>query len=417
MDKADVVVIGGGVIGVSAAYYLAQRGFGVTLVEKGEICAGSSYGNAGLIVPSHSIPLAAPGVLAKGLRWLLDPEGPFYLKPRADRELISWLWQFRRACSPAHVGRALPVLRDLGRLSLALYKELGAIEGFDFGFRQNGLLVLFLTAKGYEEGIREAELLGEGGIESKVLDAADVRRIEAAALPSVVGGVLFADDAHLVPDAFVTGLARIVGDLGVRICTATEVLGFRTAGRRITAIETTRGDLPCDEVVLAAGAWSPGIARSLRLTLPIQPAKGYSVTCRRPDQRPGIPLLLSEAKVAVTPLGGMIRFAGTLELAGLDLSINRRRVGAVQRAVRSYLDGTQDLPLLEIWRGLRPCTPDGLPVIGRSAEPENLILATGHATIGMSLGPVTGKLVAQLASGEPPMLDLVPLSPRRFSRR
>jgi D-amino-acid dehydrogenase len=410
-----VVIIGGGVIGVCSAYYLARQGRPVTLLEQGEICAGSSYGNAGLIVPSHSVPLAAPGVLWKGLKWMLNPESPFYIKPRLDRDLLGWLWRFAAACRTSRMRRAIPIIRDLSRASLALYRELAALDGFEFGYQERGALGVYVTEHGYADGRAEARLLEEAGLPAKVLDGPAARSVEPALSAEVVGAVYFAEDAHLIPDRFVTGLARIAAGLGATVRTGTEVLGFTTGGRRIAAVETTRGTVEAGEVVLAAGSWSPGIARGLRLRLPIQPAKGYSLTCRRPPDSPAIPLLLGEAKVGVTPMADTLRFAGTLELAGLDLAINRRRVDAIRRSAVRYLRAAANVEVLEIWRGLRPCTPDGLPIIGRPAHLDNLIVATGHAMIGVSLGPVTGRLVSQLAGGERPLFDLAPLSPERFA--
>jgi D-amino-acid dehydrogenase len=409
-----IVIVGGGVVGVCSAYYLARRGLSVTLVEKGEIAAGSSYGNAGLIVPSHSVPLAAPGVLRQGLRWMLDAESPFYIQPRPSRALVRWLLRFRRACTADHVRRSIPVIRDLSRASLDLYRELAALPGLDFGFRQDGVLAVFRTAAGLQHGRQEAAVLEGAGIAAKVLDAESARALEPALRADLAGGVHFPDDAHLTPDRFVRGLARVADGLGAHVLTHTEVLGFTRRGGRIASVETTRGDLAADQVVLAAGSWSGHVAAGLGLDLPIEAAKGYSVTSELPPSGPRIPLLLGESRVAVTPMGDTLRFAGTLELAGLDLTINRRRVAAIRRAVPLYLS-EQPYVLREIWRGLRPCSPDGLPYLGRSARHENLIVATGHAMIGVSLGPVTGALVAQLAAGEVPMLDLGPLRPERFS--
>jgi D-amino-acid dehydrogenase len=411
-----IVVIGGGVIGVCAAYYLAQRGAPVTLVERADVAAGASYGNAGLVVPSHSVPLAAPGVWRRGLRWMLDPDSPFYIRPRASRDLARWLLRFRRACTDAHVRHALPVLRDLGVASLGLYRELAARPGLEFGFRQDGVLMVYRTAAGLDHERHEAARLEGAGIASRTLDGAGVRALEPCLRADLAGGVFYPDDAHVTPDRFVRGLARVCEGLGVQLRTGTEVLGLTTRGRSITAVETTRGDLAADQVVLAAGPWSAGLARSLGLDLPLEAAKGYSVTCDRPADGPTRPVLLGEARVAVTPMGDALRFAGTLELAGLDLTINRRRVAAIRRAVPQYLAGDDAYRVREIWRGLRPCSPDGLPYVGRPARLDNLVVATGHAMVGVSLGPITGALVADLVTGAPPRVDLAPLHPDRFGR-
>jgi len=411
----DTLVIGGGVIGVCSAYYLAERGQSVTLVEQADIAAGSSYGNAGLIVPSHSVPLAAPGALSRGLKWLLDSESPFYIKPRFDFKLFEWLLRFSLAAREGPMRRAIPALRDLGHLSLALYDALAALDGFEFGYQRKGLLAIYRTRSRLAAGVEEAHRLNEYGITAQALDAAQARQMEPNVREGVVGGVYYPGDTHLRPADFVRGLAGLAEKKGVHICRGTEVLGFEVSGRKVAAVKTTRGDFHPVQVVLAAGAWSPVVARDLRLKVPIQAAKGYSITIRRPEQSPTIPLLLGEARVIATPMGDVLRFAGTLELAGLDFSINRRRVAAIERAAREYMPGLERLEPLEIWRGLRPCTPDGLPMIGRAREFDNLIFAAGHATLGMSLGPATGKLVTQVASGEKPDVDLRPFRPERFN--
>ncbi len=416
--QADVLIIGGGIIGVCTAYYLAQAGQRVTLLEQGEIAAGSSYGNAGLIVPSHIVPIAAPGALRSGLRWMFDPESPFYIQPRLDPDLIGWLWRFAWACRPGPVQRAIPVMRDLGRASLNLYNELAPLVGQESGYQQGGLLMVFRTRRGMEEGVEEAHLLREHQYPVEVLDAADLRQIEPSIRPDVAGGLYYRDDGHFTPAEFVRGLARLAQQRGACIHTHTEVLGWETDRYKITAIRTARGDFQVGQVVLAAGSWSPRVARDLRLRLPIQAAKGYSLTLKRPVNAPQTPLLLGESRVAVTPMisatGPTLRFAGTLELAGMDFSINQRRVNAIRRAARDYLVDLEETETLEIWCGLRPCTPDGLPIIGRTRAFENLIVASGHAMLGMSLGPVTGKLVMQLARDDEPLMDLRPLRVERF---
>ena len=414
MSGRSVLVIGGGVIGVTSAYYLARDGWEVTLLDKGGVCAGSSYGNAGLIVPSHVVPLAAPGVWWQGVKWMLNSESPFYIKPRPSVELAKWLWRFRAACTPARMRQAMPLLRRLGVESLELYRELAEKGGFDFGFRQAGSMTVFFTPEGLAHGREEARLLREAGVAVDLLDGAAARAAEPALRPGVVGALFCREDALLVPDRFVKGLAQLAESLGARVMTATEAIGLRTTGDRVTGTETTRGLLSADTIVLAAGAWSPEVGRTLGLRVPIQPAKGYSLTYRRPARGPVIPLLPAEGRFSVTPMGEFLRFGGTLELAGMDLSINRRRVNALRRSALRCIEGAEELELLEIWRGLRPCTPDGLPLVGRSRRFGNLVVAAGHAMVGMSLGPVTGKLVAQLVAGSTPAADIRLLDPERF---
>jgi D-amino-acid dehydrogenase len=414
-SRSDVLVVGAGIIGVSTAYYLAARGRFVTVVDAGEIGAGCSYGNAGFVGPSDSLPLPAPGVVRKALRWMFDPDSPFYVRFRWDRALWSWLWKFRAACSEDRARRAIPVLRDLSLASMALYDEIMRLGGMeDCAFTRRGQLTVFRTQHGLAAGLKEAALLAEYGVRSEILDGAAARTIVPALSKGVVGAVRFPDDAHLEPAAFVRGLARHAERLGATFLTRTEVLGFDVTAGRISTVRTTRGVWHPDEVVLAAGSWSPGLARDLDLKLPIEPAKGYSISLAQPASAPTLSLLLAEAKIGVTPMGRFLRLAGTLELAGLDLSINDRRVNAIRRGAREFLDGLDGLQELEIWRGLRPCTPDGLPILGRPRGIENLIVATGHAMVGVSLGPVTGKLVAEMAAREPPSLDLSLLAPDRF---
>ena len=413
-EKSDVLIVGGGVIGVCSAYYLAKRGCAVTLVERGEICSGSSYGNSGLVVPSHSVPLAAPGVLSQGLRWLLDPVSPFYIKPRFDLDLVRWLWWFQQACGEEPMRKGIPVLRDLANASLELYRRLADQGEMEFGFRQKGWMQIFRSESLLAKGLAEARLLREYGLESTLLDADRVREMEPNVHRSVIAGIHYPEDAQLIPHRFVHQMAAAARRAGAVFRTGTEVLEMKASRTRVTRVVTTRGDLRPEQVVLAAGSWSPGVARTVGLDVPVQPAKGYSVTVRAPASTPRVPLMLAEAKVAATPMGDRLRFGGTLELAGLDLSVNLPRVRAILQAARVHLAGLEDLDLHEIWRGLRPLTPDGLPFIGRTRKLNNLLVATGHATIGISLGPVTGKLISEVATREAVSQDLSRFEPERF---
>lgn len=415
MGRDDVVIVGGGIVGVSAAYFLAQSGVHVTLIEKDDIGAGSSGGNAGFICPGHSTPIPAPGVLTQGLKWLLDAASPFYIKPRLDPALIAWLWRFQSFCNQKSFDTAVPLLRDWQRASLALFRELVEQERLDCHFAQNGSLTLYRTEKGLAAGRHEAAVLQQFGLVMSLLDGAAVRELEPAVHPDVIGGIYSPEDAHVTPDLFVRGLAQAAQAQGATLLTRTEWVGFGVENGRITTLKTTNGDRPVKELILAAGAWSTAVARDLGLNIPMQPAKGYSITGPRPEPSPHMPLYLGEARVAVTPMGPNLRLAGTLELAGFDFTINQRRVQAIRDAATSYLVSAETQESVEIWRGMRPCSPDGLPYIGRSRRYDNLIVATGHAMLGLSMGPMTGQVVAELVLGKRPSLDPAPFQIERFS--
>ncbi len=412
--QKDILIIGGGIIGVAAAYYLAGQGRSVLLLEKDDLAAGSSYGNAGLIANGFAIPLAAPGVPRQGLKWLLDATSPFHIKPRLDLDLLGWLWRFTRACNERQMRRSIGVMLSLGRASFDLFDELLAREDVDFGYARRGRLVLFTSESAFEHWASDVALIGEFGVEVSLLDAEGVRQIEPSASPAVRHGIYCAEYAHVIPHRFVQEMARLAAGRGVEIRRGTAVTGFEVAGREITAVATSAGRFAARQVVLAAGAWSPVVARSLRLKLPIQPAKGYSLTYKAPAGAPRLPLSLAERKVAVTPMGERLRFTSTLELSGFDASLSPRRLAGIRQAAQVYLSGMEGLEDESVWHGYRPATPDDLPIIGPAPQYDNLLLATGHGTLGMTYALVTGKLVAQIVAGERPLLDISPLSPARF---
>lgn len=411
--KNDVLVIGGGAAGVASAYYLARSGFSVTLVEKDQVCSGCSYGNAGLLVPSHSVPLAAPGVVSQALKWIGRSDSPFYIRPRVNVQLLRWLWRFYRSSNRRHVQRSLPLLRDLSFASLELYDELDSIEGFDFDLRRNGYLH---AAKKTPSKDGDVKLLNEAGVTAEVLTREEAQELVPETELDIGGAIHFPQDWNLSPYAFVTGLAEQASQLGVEILTDTEVLGFEQSGNQVSMVRTTRGDFFPREVVLAAGSWSPVVVKDLALDLPIQAGKGYSITFKRPPNAPSIPISLGEARVGLSTMGDTLRFAGTLELSGLTLEIDQVRVQAILKAVPSYLPELHPdkLEMIEIWRGMRPCTPDGLPLLGRVSRFKNLTVASGHAMIGISLSPITGMLVSEIISGQTPSIDLSLTNPDRF---
>ncbi|MCS7172395.1 MAG: FAD-dependent oxidoreductase [Armatimonadetes bacterium] len=413
MDKADVVVVGGGAIGLCCACALARDGLRVLLLERKHPGAGASWGNAGLVAPSHSLPLAEPGVVRRGLRWMLDPESPLYVPLRPDRNLWTWLWRFLRSGTDAHVRLAVPLLVRLQRRSLELYEQLAA-EGLDFGWHRAGSLSVFLDEREYRAFLHEVNRLRREGMVAEVLDGEAAREREPLLRPEVAGAVYFPHDAHLDPAALVQALAQRALCLGVEVRAGCPARLQRRG--RMVAVQWNGQEIRPAAVVVAAGAWSGPLLCPVGVRLPVLPAKGYSVTLAG-GSLPGSPLMLSEARVAVTPLwsraeGPRVRLAGTLELGIGEDAANPRRVRAIRRATSRYLRLEPEGGV--VWSGLRPCTPDGLPVVGRPRGLDNLVVATGHGTLGISLAPVTGELVAQLVAGEEPE-DLVPLSPDRFS--
>lgn len=415
-----VVIVGGGVIGLCTAFYAAQKGHRVTILERGAPDHdGCSLGNAGMIVPSHFIPLAAPGMVALGLKWMWNPESPFYIKPRLSRDLLDWGWKFWRAANAAHVARSAPLLRDLHLASRAGFEELAALPGNDFGLVKKGLLLLCKTAHALDEEARTAEQARRLGVPAEVLDARQTAALDPGARMDVAGAVYFPKDCHLTPQRFLANLTRQLEQLGATFSWRTDVIDWRTNAGRVEAVQTSQGDFRADEYVLAGGVWSPMVARDLGLHLPMQAGKGYSLTLPQPRQLPTLCSILTEARVAVTPMGSSLRFGGTMEVTGLDETINPRRVQGIIKAVPQYFPAfsPEDFRDVAPWRGLRPCSPDGLPYLGRPARYANLVVATGHAMMGLSLGPITGKLVTEILCGERPSIHIDLLNPDRYACR
>ena len=410
-----VVVIGAGVIGLSVAHECLRRGHRVTVIERSRMQRGASFGNAGMIVPSHFIPLAAPGMVALGLKWMWNPESPFYIRPRPSWDLVLWALRFWKASTRAHVERSAPLLRDLHFASREIYARLAEEE--DFGFVKKGLLMLCKTAHALDEEAQTAATARELGVPAEILDAQQTAALDPHVTMDIAGAIYFPKDCHLQPERYVAVLERRIGAAGGELRFDADVTGWRRDGARLAAVETTDGEIAGDEFVLAGGAWSSGLAGGLGLRLPMQAGKGYSVTLPQPVELPQICSILTEARVAVTPMGGALRIGGTMEIAGMDERINLRRVEGILRSLPLYYPRfrREHFEGVEPWQGLRPCSPDGLPYLGRTRAAENLIVATGHAMMGLSLAPITGQLAGQIADGEPPRFDLRLLSPDRFA--
>jgi D-amino-acid dehydrogenase len=410
----QVTIIGAGVIGLSTALYCARRGMKVTLIERNlPQRDGCSFGNAGMIVPSHFIPLAAPGMVKLGLKWMWNPESPFYIKPRLNLDLITWSLRFWQASTQQKVDRAAPVLRDLSLLSRQSFEEIG----LDFGLVKKGLLMLCKKQQTLDEEAHMAQRARALGIPAEVLDSKATAALDPSVTMDVAGSVFFPKDCHLSPERFVAAIEAELESLQTKILWQTEVQGFATEQGLIKAVKTSQGEVPTHELVLSGGVWSAEIARALHLKLPMQAGKGYSLTLKNPCQLPALCSICTEARLAVTPMNGALRFGGTMELAGIDETINPRRIKGIVRAIPDYFPAFQesDFDDIQPWSGLRPCSPDGLPYIGRTQRWKNLTIAAGHAMMGLSLAPATGQIVASLLSNEPSPIPLALFNPDRFS--
>jgi D-amino-acid dehydrogenase len=412
-----ILIVGGGVIGLCVACYARQKGHHVILIERGAPEHDScSLGNAGMIVPSHFVPLAAPGMIAYGLRAMWNPESPFYIRPRLSPDLVDWGLKFAQAATAERVAKAAPVLRDLNIASRQCYIELADQRDNNFCLQQKGLLMLCKTERALHEEAELAKQANALGIPADVLTPEETARLEPNVQMDIAGAAYFPKDCHLSPSCLVAGLTSQLQADGAAFHWQTEVTGWRTTNGTVHGVVTSTGDLHADEYVIAGGAWSPQAARGLSVNLPMQAGKGYSLTLPHPKRLPEICAIFVEARVAVTPMVGALRFGGTMEIAGLDESINPARVRGIINAVPKYLPefSADDFAGVQPWRGLRPCSPDGLPYVGRVKRYTNLSVATGHAMMGLSLGPITGKLMAQVLSDEQPEMDLTLLRPDRF---
>jgi D-amino-acid dehydrogenase len=409
----DIGIIGGGVIGVASAVELAKRGAQVTVFERAQVGSGCSYGNAGWLTPSQAVPLANPAMLLKSFKWMLDPESPLYIQPRADPAFLRWLLEFLAASRKDKFERGAAALVELCRVSVDMWEEVAKRAPQPFGFERHGLLAVYETPASLEAAKPGIDLVCKSGVRAERWTADDVREKEPAIIGPQVGGYFYPDDAHCEPYEAVKVLEAEARALGVTFLEDTEVyrISNGTGPRQLT---TTRGEFHVGQIVVATGAWSESLGTMLGLRLPVIGAKGYSLVLPPANPHPKRSIYLIERKIAVNPHRESLRIAGTLELVRNDFSINARRVEVIVRGAKGMLNIGQAPAAQEIWRGLRPCTPDGMPVIGRARGRGDVWLATGHQMAGLKTATGTGLLLAQLMSGETPRFDPEPFRGDRF---
>ena len=412
--KKKVVIVGGGIIGFSCAYYLIEEGHEVVLVDKDSFKSGASIVNAGYIIPSHIIPLASPEVLRKGIKWMLNSNSPFYIKPRFNKDLINWGINFIKSSNFRHVNRSISIIKKINEFSKELYFELRDSKKIDFKIYEKGLLMAFKTSEAEKEEFKTAKIARELEMNVKELSQKDVNSMQPKIKMNIKGAFWYKSDAHLTPETFMNNLKSYLLKKGLKVYKENLVESFNYNSGIINSIRTKKNEIFGDEFVIAAGAWSENLLKKLRIKLLIQAGKGYRINLLK---KTGIsyPAILLEDKVAVTPMDGFTRFGGTMEISGLNTKINYKRVNAIAKSSEEYYEGLKisRQNINDAQCGLRPLSPDGLPFIGRHSLYNNLVLATGHSMMGWSLGPVTGKLVSEIISGKKKSISIDPFNPER----
>jgi len=410
----EIIIIGGGIIGLCSAYYLQKEGHQVTVIDQSDFSNGASYVNAGYITPSHIISLAAPGIITKGIKWMFNSASPFYVKPRFDLDFFKWAIAFKKSATATKVASSIPVLKEMNLISRTLFEEMHTSKDFDFFYEHKGLMMFYKTDKAGEEEWNVGKKAIDLGLKVENLSKEEVQKIEKKVDLNIKGAVYYHSDAHMTPNEFMPQLKSFLLKNGVSFIENQAIDELLILGDKISAIKTKNQEFKADEFVIAAGSWTPELVKKLGISIPIQAGKGYRINVERPTNI-SIPAILMEAKVAVTPMNGFTRFAGTMEIGGINHTINPVRVNAIVNAAENYYNNLKinEEEKVTAQCGLRPCSPDGLPFIGKISSIKNATIASGHAMMGWSLGPVTGKLVSEIIDNKKTSLDIQPFSVER----
>ena len=410
-----VVVVGGGVIGLACAHYLVKAGRRVTVLDQGAIGGACSHGNCGYVSPSHVLPLTEPGMVTTAIKSLLKKDAPFRVRPRLDFGLLKWFWNFARRCNYDDMMAAAPAIQNLLLSSVELYEELIAGEGLDCEWERSGMLFVYRSKQKFEDFDRTNVLLRDQfNAGARRMEAEELEAFEPALQPGMAGAWFYEEDRHLRPDKLMSEWRRILSDKGVEFREQCRVSGFARSGASASAVQSDAGGVTADEFIVATGAWAPQLEDQLGCRLPIQPGKGYSITMARPPQCPKRPMIFPEIKVAITPWPSGYRIGSTMEFAGYDTTLRPERLELLRRGAARYLIEPHGESVTETWYGWRPMTWDSVPIIDRSPSMENVLIATGHNMLGVSMATATGKMVAELIAGETPHIAVEPYSVRRF---
>lgn len=413
---AHTIIVGGGIIGLCSAFYLQKTGNSVTVIDRGDITDGCSFGNMGYMSPSHFVPLASPGIIAEGFKHMLSSSSPFYIKPRLNLELVQWAWHFFKNSTSAHVKRSAPHLNNILTLSRSLINDMRDELGNSFDMEEKGCFMLCKHEKTLAHEYHLADEAEKLGLKVERLNASQVQSLEPDVELAVAGAVLFKDDCHFNPGKLMGVLKTYLEDKGVVFKLNRTVTGFEKSGNKVKAVICDHDKFTCDHVVVSTGSWIPAVSKMLGIHLLLQPGKGYSYTYDHVEKNIRYPAILVDGRCAITPWGHQLRIGGTMELSGINNNILLKRMEGIYSSAKAFYPGLKINfpPADKIWNGLRPVTPDGLPFLGRPKEYENVVIAGGHAMLGISQGTGTGSLVSQLVNGSNTEIDISAFNLNRF---
>ena len=413
-SNKEVIIIGGGVIGLACAHYLIDKGANVRIIEKGKIGEGASHGNCGLLYFSDVIPLCSPGAVTNEIVRTLKGTSPLYIKPTLDIKRLIWLLKFASKCNADHMAKAAKEKYEILNYSISLLDTLLALDQMDCDFEKKGILSVFKDQKNFENHESINAFLKKYNMGGRRIDKKELRKLEPSLKDDIAGAWLNKADWHLKPDMLMSCWRKHLSQKGLIIEEHCNVLKFETRGNKIVGLDTVKGRFKADEFILATGAWAPRTLRQLNLDLPVQPGKGYSITMERPDICPTYPCSLYEKSMVATPWQSGYRLGGTMEFSGYSDHLNPKRLSKLISGATVYFKEPVGHTIIEEWTSLRPMTYDDLPIIDHAPSHENLIITTGHGMLGLTLATGTGKIVADMVYGKTPEVNIKPFGISRF---
>ncbi len=415
MEK--IIIVGGGVNGLCAAYFLQKKNtFEITVIDRGDISDNCSFGNMGFLSPSHFIPLASPGVIAEGIKYMLKSSSPFYIKPRPNLPFIQWAMKFYQNSNQKTANTNAPHLSELLNLSRRLMNEIRDDIGDVFDMEEIGCMMMCHSKKAFEDEIKLAEEAKKFRLETQILNRGELQKLEADVELDIYGAVLFKDDAHIQPGKFMVALKKYLEKTGVQFQLNTNVSGFKKKQKKIEEVITDKGNFSADKIILCGGTWLSELAKKAGINLLIEGGKGYSYTYSHVEKNIRYPAILVDGRCAVTPWKKSLRIGGTMEFSGNNNKILIKRMEGIYNSVKQFYPGLKiDFPPKDkIWAGLRPVSPDGLPYIGKAGDFDNLLISGGNAMLGVSEAAGAGQIISDLIEKRSTPIDISAFKVERF---